>query len=342
MNERHWERLERQLIEAHVAADRPPPGKIWRGVEAALAARRARRGVGLALGAVVLATAAIVALWFLPGSLRASRTSGGTAMRHTITPAEGSSDRTASGAPGLVASAKPAAGGVSAGGASAGGASAAGRASATDTASAMGTAARPLNQVIEPTRAVTFVMAADAGRIEIEPCRGRFVNVTVLGSPHRSLELAVEGQRVEVRLDGGAMLASGVAHVLVPADTHLVLSTRSGPIVVRGLGGPMEIDSQGGEVRVDRAPRADPRVTITSDGGAIAWQGRCGSGCRVDARSRLGDITLRAPDRSVFARGAVRGQSEQGRVHLEELTCTDPRCSSSPLPWRQLAPGQGH
>jgi hypothetical protein len=130
--------------------------------------------------------------------------------------------------------------------------------------------------------------------------------------------------------------------VLVPADTHLILSTRAGPIVVRGLGGPMEIDSQSGEVRVDSAPRVDPQLTITSDSGAIAWQGRCGNGCRVEARSREGDITLRAPDRSVFARGAVRGQSERGGVHLEELTCTDPRCASSPLPWRQLAPGQGH
>jgi hypothetical protein len=196
--------------------------------------------------------------------------------------------------------------------------------------------------VLEPARAVTFVMAADAGRIEIEPCRGRFVNVTVLDSPHRSLELVQSGRRVEVRLDGGALLASGVAHVLVPADTHLILSTRSGPIVVRGLGGPMEIDSQSGEVRVDSAPRADPQLTIASDSGAIAWQGRCGKGCRVEARSRLGDITLRAPDRSVIARGAVRGQSERGRVDFEELICTDSRCASSPLPWRQLVPGQGH
>jgi hypothetical protein len=215
-------------------------------------------------------------------------------------------------------------------------------ASAPPVAEASGVRAPPLNQVLEPTRAVTFVMSADAGRIEIEPCRGRFVNVTVLDSRHRSLELVQSGRRVEVRFDGGARMASGVAHVLVPADTHLILSTRTGPIVVRGLGGPMEIDSQSGEVRVDSAPRMDPRVTIASDSGAIAWQGRCGNGCRVDARSREGDITLRAPDRSVIARGAVRGQSERGRVHFEELICTDSRCASSPLPWRQLAPGPGH
>src|SRR6185436_2535874 len=101
---------------------------------------------------------------------------------------------------------------------------------------------------------VTFVMTADAGRIEVEPCLGRFVNVTVLDSPHRALQLVVEGRRVEARLDEGALLA-GVAHVMVPADTHLVISTRSGPVVVRGLGGPMEIDTQSGDVRIDTAPR---------------------------------------------------------------------------------------
>jgi hypothetical protein len=203
-------------------------------------------------------------------------------------------------------------------------------------------AAVTLNQVVETTRAVTFAMTADAGRIEVEPCLGRFVNVTVLDSPHRVLRLAVQGRRVEARLDEGAVLAAGVAHVLVPADTHLVISTRSGPVVVRGLGGPIEIDTQSGEVRVDTAARLDPTATIVSDSGAIAWQGRCARGCRVEARSRTGDVTLRAPDRSPFTRGAVRGESAAGTVHLEELTCTDPRCSSSPLPWRQPAAGSGH
>lgn len=341
MTERDWQRLERKLIDAHIAADAPLSDKIWRGVESALTARRSRRGAGLALGAVVLATAAIVALWFLPAEPRwwraddARQVPSGTAVEPT----------TAAGAAptGIGGTATASAAGQAGSGAG-GPASAVGETPAVPSvAEAAGVrAGPPLNQVLEPARAVTFVMAADAGRIEIEPCRGRFVNVTVLDSPHRSLELAQSGRRVEVRLDGGALLASGVAHVLVPADTHLILSTRSGAIVVRGLGGPMEIDSQSGEVRVDSAPRADPQLTIASDRGAIAWQGRCGKGCRVEARSRAGDITLRAPDRSVFARGAVRGQSERGGVHLEELTCTDSRCASSPLPWRQPALGQGH
>jgi hypothetical protein len=314
MTERDWQRFERKLIDAHIAADAPLSDKIWRGVESALTARRSRRGAGVALGAVVLAAAAIVALWFLPAEPPWWR----------VGEARVDQAGSAVGGPAAIAVGEAAA-----------------TRSAPDVAGAR-TAGPPLNQVLEPARAVTFVMAADAGRIEIEPCRGRFVNVTVLDSPHRSLELVQSGRRVEVRLDGGALLASGVAHVLVPADTHLILSTRSGPIVVRGLGGPMEIDSQSGEVRVDSAPRADPQLTIASDSGAIAWQGRCGKGCRVEARSRLGDITLRAPDRSVIARGAVRGQSERGRVDFEELICTDSRCASSPLPWRQLAPGQGH
>jgi hypothetical protein len=196
-----------------------------------------------------------------------------------------------------------------------------------------------LNQVLETRSAVTVVISADAGRVEVEPCRGRFVNVTVLDSPHQRLELALRDRRVELRFDGGTVMAGGVAHILVPADTHLVLSTRSGPVVVRGLGGPLEIDTSSGEVQLDTAPRKDPDVTIATQTGAITWRGRCLGRCSVDARSRTGDITLRTPHAAAFTRGAARGTSESGRVHLEELTCTDPQCSSSPLPWRQVAPG---
>ncbi|HSS02841.1 MAG TPA: hypothetical protein VLM79_37525 [Kofleriaceae bacterium] len=335
MTERDWQRLERNLIDGHTAADAPLSDKIWRGVESTLAARRSRRGIGFALGAVVVAAAAIVALWFLPGEPPWWR-AGDARVVQVGSAAEAT---TATGAAPSRIEGTPAATGAGTAATGVGG-----QAATPSVAAAAGVrvAGPPLNQVLEPARAVTFVMAADAGRIEIEPCRGRFVNVTVLDSPHRSLELVQSGRRIEVRLDGGAQLASGVAHVLVPADTHLILSTRTGPIVVRGLGGPMEIDSQSGEVRVDSAPRVNPQLTIVSDSGAIVWQGRCGNGCRVEARSREGDITLRAPDRSVMARGAVRGQSERGGVHFEELICTDSRCASSPLPWRQLAPGQGH
>jgi hypothetical protein len=197
-----------------------------------------------------------------------------------------------------------------------------------------------LNQVLETRAARTVVIAADAGRIEVEPCRGRFVNVTVLDSPHRTLALVERGRRVDVELDGGAVLAGGVAHVLVPADTHLIITTKSGPVLVRGLGGPLEIDAQSGEVQVDTAPRIDPAVTIKTETGAITWRGRCGRGCRVAATSRTGDITLRAPDRSAFTRGAARADSA-GHVHLEELICSDPRCASQPLSWRQAA-AAGH
>jgi hypothetical protein len=196
-----------------------------------------------------------------------------------------------------------------------------------------------LNAVLETRGAVTFALSVDAGRIELEPCRGRFVNVTLLDSPHHQIELHQRDRRVEVALDGGTVMRGGVAHILVPADTHLVLSTRRGAVVVRGLGGPMEIDTVSGEVQIDTASRRDPAVTVTSDSGAITWRGHCGGRCRVEARSQSGDITLRASNPAAFTRGAARGESQTGRVHLEELTCTDPRCSSSPLPWRQPAAG---
>jgi hypothetical protein len=183
------------------------------------------------------------------------------------------------------------------------------------------------------------VISADAGRLEVEPCRGRFVNVTVLDSPHQRLELVVRDRRVELRFDGGGVMASGVAHILVPADTHLVLSTRSGPVVVRGLGGPLRIDTASGEVQVDSAPQKAPDIAISTDTGAITWRGRCRERCRVDARSGSGDIFLRTPHPAAFASGAIRATSDTGRIHHEEIKCSDPQCSSLPLPWRQGAPG---
>jgi hypothetical protein len=334
MNELDWRRLERRMIEAHVAADPPLSREIWRGVEALLADRRpARRKLRLALGVVVLAAAAVV-LWLLP------RMQGGEPVTRSAEP----SAATASNAPTGETRATPGEG-------SSGSVGSSGPA-AGSTGASSGTARAPelvppvtLNQILEPKGAVTFVMSAHAGRIEIEPCRGRFVNVTVLDSPHRTLALIARDRRVEVQLDGGA-LTSGVAHILVPADTHLVLETRSGPIVVRGLGGPIEITTDSGEASVDSASRSDPAMTITTDTGAIAWRGRCGRRCRVEARSRTGDITLRSLDPGAFTRGAARAESQAGTVHLEELPCTDlrtdPRCSSSPLPWRQAAPNNGH
>jgi len=314
MNEQGWQRLERRLIDAHVAADRPLSGAMWRGVEAGLAARPARRGVRLAMGVVVALAAAGVALWVLPTA-----------------PVRPEVNRTSQVLPSPSPSPSLAPVPVSPPSLS----------STGSNAELPSKAANTLEQVIQTTRAVTFVMTADAGRIEVEPCLGRFVNVTVLDSSHRALQLVVEGRRVEARLDEGALLA-GVAHVMVPADTHLVISTRSGPVVVRGLGGPMEIDTQSGDVRIDTAPRLDPLVSVRSESGAITWQGRCVGSCRIDARSHSGSVTARTPDASAITRGAIRSDGLGNRLHFEEMTCTEPRCSSSPLPWRQPAAAKGH
>lgn len=303
MNELAWRHLEHKLAEDHAAADPPLSPAIWRGVEATLAAPPARRGVWLALGVVVLAAAGLV-LWLSPHPLPAPPPPPAVAPpAQTLAPPPAPPMTPPPVTPPPVTAAP----------------------------------AQTLNQVVLPRGAVTFLIASDAGRIELEPCRGRFVNVTVLGSPHRRLELVEHDRRVEARFDGGPAMAAGVAHILVPADTHVVVSTRSGAVIVRGLGGPMQIETGSGELQLDTAPRLDPSVTASSDTGAITWRGRCGAGCRVEAHSRTGDITLRAPDPAAFTRGAAHGDSQTGRVHLEELTCTDPRCSSSPLPWRQPA-----
>ncbi len=299
MNELDWRRLENRLVEAHRAADPPLSPVVWRGVARAQAGRGPRRGLWLAMGASVLAAAAAVALWSLPET-----TPPPSPAMPQPSPSVMPAPAPAPAPPPVEPPTVPL-----------------------------------LNIVLETRGAVTFALSVDAGRIELEPCRGRFVNITLLDSPHRQIELHQRERRVEVALDGGAVMRGGVAHILVPADTHLVLSTRRGAVIVRGLGGPMEIDTVSGEVQIDTASRRDPSVRVTSDSGEITWRGRCGRGCRVEARSHSGDITLRASDRAAFTRGAARGESQTGRVHLEEISCTEPRCSSSPLPWRQPAAG---
>ncbi|HWM85294.1 MAG TPA: hypothetical protein VNO33_05635 [Kofleriaceae bacterium] len=290
-----WRRFERRLVEAHVEADAPLSPDVWRGVEAALVARPPRHALWLALGALVLAAAALVVA-LLP-TQRAPEP-----RRVAVSP-------------------EP---------------------SPPPSPSPPGPAV--LNAILQTRRPITFAITADAARIEVEPCGGRFVNLTALGGSHRELQLVEReaGRRVEARFDGGPVIAGGVVHLLVPADTRLVISTRTGPVVVRGLGGPMEIDTQSGDVQLDTAPRLDPDVAVTSDSGSIRWSGRCGRRCRVDARSRSGDVTLRAPSRAPFERGAARAESQTGQTSLQELECADPRCSSPPLPWRQPAASRDH
>jgi hypothetical protein len=296
MNELAWRQREKQLVEAHAAADPPLSPDIWRGVEARLAqVDRRPRGRVAWLAMAVAAVAAAVALWWLP---RESRAPVVPLVAPVLPPPIVIPPPPSPPAPSVV-----------------------------------------LNQVLETTGPVTVAITADAGRLEIEPCRGRFVNITLLDSPHQRLAIVERNHRLELELDAGQVLTSGVAHILVPADTHLILTTRSGPVVVRGLGGPLEVTTDSGEVQVDTAPRKDPAAAITTITGAITWRGRCTGRCRVDARSRSGDITLRTPHQAAFASGAIRGTSESGRVVQQEIQCTDPQCLSSPLPWRQGALG---
>ena len=308
MNERDWRQLEARLIDAHREADPPVSPEVWRGIDARIATGRPRRWLWLAMGATVLAAAVAVALWWLPAS--APPTVSVVPWLPPLPVSRPAVPVTPPPVPSPVTVPPP-------------------------------VTVPQLQIALQTQGAVTFAISVDAGRIELEPCRGRFVNVTLLDGPHHRITLDQSSGRVEVGLDGGKVMRGGVAHILVPADTHLVLSTRRGDVVVRGLGGPMEIDSESGAVRIDTSSRIDPVVRVTTDSGAITWSGRCGGGCRIEARSRTGDITLRAPDRAAFTRGAARGESQAGLVHLEELSCTDPRCASLPLPWRQHAAG-GH
>lgn len=323
MNDLAWARRESRLIEAHAAADPPLSPALWRGLEARLAGRPRRRSAWLGVAVAVLAAAVGVVLWLAPGDAGAPP---GRAATAAVEPAGT--------APAPIAPIAPI-------GAVPGVPGAPAEPGHVAEVGAPGPQRRLLNQVMETRGPVTVVIQAGAGRVEVEPCGGRFVNATVLGSSHSELALVERRGRIAVELDGGLAMADGVAHVMVPRDTRLIITTHSGGVVVRGLGGPLQVTSQSGNLQLDTAPSSAPDVSATTETGAIRWQGRCGRGCRVAARSDTGDITLRASDPAAFTRGAARAESARGQVHLERLTCDHPRCVSPPLSWRSPA-GQGH
>jgi DUF4097 and DUF4098 domain-containing protein YvlB len=170
------------------------------------------------------------------------------------------------------------------------------------------------------------------------------VLVTVDGAGARQARLVAETpDRVRVEFDGRRRLRTGDVHVEVPPKSGADLSTVSGGVVVRGLGGQVRVRTVEGDIDVERAAGLEaqavsgdirahdiggptrirsvagtvsvasstpaPQIELDTTSGDLEWRGTCGKGCRLDARTMSGDVVLHPTKESSFA---LRYQSHSG------------------------------
>lgn len=97
-----------------------------------------------------------------------------------------------------------------------------------------------------------------------------------------AVTVADAGGRVQVETGSGSVDVS----LQPPADARV--RTRSSAVAVRGASGSVDIETQSGQVDLAGRPSADWRVVTGS--GSIDVRLDPGASCRVDARSRSGDV----------------------------------------------------
>jgi hypothetical protein len=153
------------------------------------------------------------------------------------------------------------------------------------------------------------------------------------------------GDRVELLFNGVPMLRCGRVCVEVPAKSAVEVSSDSGDVLVRDVGGDVNARSTAGDVKIDRAAAVEARsvsgdvfigeasgavrvetvsgdvrlstsgengrVQVSSTSGDVDWTGGCGSGCRVETRTLSGDVALNVTAKSSFA---VHFASHSGEV----------------------------
>jgi hypothetical protein len=107
------------------------------------------------------------------------------------------------------------------------------------------TVARPV------ARPATLSLSVGEATVDVGPCGGGEVHVTVSDTPHGALALRAQpgpggrGERVELRADEGSVLESGRAHVLVPRGTRLEVTTSAGEQFVTEVTAPTRVGGAG-------------------------------------------------------------------------------------------------
>lgn len=322
--EADWLREERRLFaERRAAVAASEVGSLWPDVERrALRGGRGRGWRRAGAGAVLVGAAAAAALWLLagdgggPGPRRPQVTGAGRALVRG-----GERAGAAAGAPGAD-----------------GGSPAASRASGAPTAitpitprshapaAAAGAAAVTRTVTGATTVSVTTasgdvdVSAGPAGRVSAAAADPSVVVALV--------PRAGGGLTVRTRGPGAGQVSLRVA---VPRGTHVILTGASGALAVRGVGGPVQVESQSGRVIVDGSARVrvrtaagaisvrgahqvdastsngpsviemddrpDPQLRFAGGSGALDWSGTCGAGCRLQIENASGAARLRLSPR---------------------------------------------
>jgi hypothetical protein len=170
----------------------------------------------------------------------------------------------------------------------------------------------------------------------------------VVGSPKQvraqlwdgsgGLRLVERGDRVDVVFEstgGWPHIPGGIdghLHVELPPGSHVELSTASGDIIVRDVGGNVRVRSASGDLRVNHAASVEAMLvsgsaelrdisgdvrlrTVSGDAevrqngnanvlefgttsGDLMWSGGCNANCRISARTTSGDVSLALPSSS--------------------------------------------
>ncbi len=224
-------------------------------------------------------------------------------------------------------------------------------------------AEHPEDAHAEPARlmvrgAIKLRLATLAADIEVVAGSDKQVTVRLSEADGARVTFREEGgDRVELLFNGAPTLRCGRLCVEVPPKSSVELSSDSGDVVVRGVGGDVRARSTAGDVKIDgaagvearsisgdvvvsgasgemrvdtvsgdiavNAPGSATRLEANSTSGDVSFNGGCGAGCRMETRTLSGDVALNLGDKSSFA---IRFASHGGEVADElGLSFTGPK-----------------
>ncbi|MDB4966731.1 MAG: hypothetical protein JWN44_2420 [Myxococcales bacterium] len=181
-----------------------------------------------------------------------------------------------------------------------------------------------------------------SSEIEVVPGAAKSVKASLLDCTSSGLQLVERGDRIEVvfetrgnggwpRIPGGI---EGKLRVELPPGSHVELTSASGDIMVRDVGGNVRLRTASGEVHLKKVANVEVMavsgdVTVENASGEVRlrtvsgnanvsqwnaatkleygttsgdldWTGTCGNGCRIEARSTSGDVKLMLTPSSSF------------------------------------------
>ena len=187
-------------------------------------------------------------------------------------------------------------------------------------------------KVTGPVKLELRMYAAD---VEVVASDGLRISLSVSGKPGLRVALFASGERLEAQFSGKRQLREGKARIELPRGSSVDLSSVSGAIVVRDLGGDVRVRGMSGRVEVSGAVQVDVetidgstkvvgstgplrlhtlsgatfietsnaagQVEVETSSGPFTFRGPCGRGCHVDVDSVSGLLRFDLDRGSSFA-----------------------------------------